>query len=102
MSGPKGFVGLSKGKYYELESKLKDEFGEAMTEKVLSNMREVFNFDPNQTTATAAAVERTRKYRAKLKEQGISTYISSGSKKQYEKKKGGVPPDPLPRVQNTA
>jgi hypothetical protein len=83
----KGNVVLSKSKYQEFDKHLKELVSPDIYLKISDVFKETFKFDANVCSSNPYAVEKTKQYRNKLKEEGISTYISSGAKKSYEKKK---------------
>lgn len=53
------------------------------------NVQEIFAFDPNRVVKryNEKNLEAVRRYRERLKAEGVSTYISSGKKSSYDKKK---------------
>ena len=77
---------FSKSRYYEIEKRMMATFPDQSTH-ILDIIKEVFDFDPNASTYNENIKASIDKRRQKLKEQGISTYISSGSKASYYKKK---------------
>ena len=83
----KGNRSFSKKKYYELEDSLMKKFGREQTDDILLIFREIFKFDPTVSVYTEAMKASIKSRRERLKEQGISTYVSSGAKAYYEKKK---------------
>jgi hypothetical protein len=52
--------------------------------QVIESIQTILNFDPNIPQYTPEVGKKIKEYRQRLKEEGISTYISSGKKKQYE------------------
>ena len=62
-----------------------------MKDKFLKELCEVLSFDPNKSSYSEAQKESIKNYRERKKLQGISTYVSSGNKKCYEKKKALKP-----------
>lgn len=81
----KPIVTISKGKYFELQKELNNEFNEEHTSKMLEKLCAVLNFNPHISSYTVEKKEKVTAHRNKLKEHGISTYISSGKKACYEK-----------------
>lgn len=80
-------VTISKIKFKELKEAFVEERGEEEAVKILDKLCSVLHFDPNVSSYNEENKQKTREYRKKLKDQGISTYISSGAKKYYDKKK---------------
>lgn len=87
MADHKAVTFVTKTKYYELNKVVGEYLNTEKQEEFMKKFQDIFKYDPNKTTSTPEGVERTRKKREKLKAEGISTYISSGNKKYYEKKK---------------
>lgn len=56
-------------------------------EEFLTNFKRIFKFDPDKSSCSPETVKKVKEKRDKLKAEGISTYVSSGAKKFYEKKK---------------
>ena len=83
----KGIRVLSKGKYYAFEKELKGVFSEEDSAKILEMLKSIMKFDPTISTYSENMRICSEKRRNKLKEEGISTYISSGCKAAYYKKK---------------
>ena len=77
---------LTKTRYEEICVQLND-IDPEIKQKVLQKICEVLSFDPNKSSYSEAQKECIQKYRERKKLQGISTYVSSGNKKCYEKKK---------------
>jgi hypothetical protein len=50
-------------------------------------IKDIMLFDPDVSVYNLKMKDRIMERRAKLKEQGVSTYISSGAKASYQKKK---------------
>ena len=78
---------LSKKKYEELVRALYEKHDKDVADSMLSIFREVFKFDPYMSTYTEENAKRIKEYRQRKKEEGISTYVSSGLKKFREKQK---------------
>jgi hypothetical protein len=55
--------------------------------QIMKSFKEDFKFDIELPTTNLVAMKKTQKQRDELKANGISTYISSGMKKSYEKRK---------------
>jgi hypothetical protein len=85
MSEVKGTRTLSKKKYYELEEQLKNDFNEEQVETIMSKLRAVLHFDPNISVYTEKMKDSIYRRREMLKEAGVSTYVSSGTKAYYYK-----------------
>jgi hypothetical protein len=81
----KGTRTLSKKKYFELEHELKAFLGDSQSEAVMKKIRDVLKFDPAVSVYNERMKETTYRRREKLKEAGISTYVSAGTKSQYYK-----------------
>ena len=78
---------FSKTKYYEIEKQITTIFPDQSLQ-MLEILKNVLEFDPNISTYNAnvkASIDKRRK-----KEEGISTYISSGFKSTYYKRKDKV------------
>ena len=84
---PKGKALMSKKRFYELQESLNNEYSPQDVSKILDMVCKTLNFDPTANTYTATQGEHTRAYRNKKKEEGISTYITSGRKAYVEKQK---------------
>ncbi len=87
MTEVKGTRTLSKKKYYELEDRLKQTFGNDEVDTILSTLRDVLKFDPNVPQYDDHRKELIYKRRERLSLQGISLYESSGTKQSYHKRK---------------
>jgi hypothetical protein len=83
----KGNRSFSKKKYYELQEALEQRYGKDQSSEILQVFRDVFKFDPTVSVYTEAMKASIKTRRERLKEQGISTYISSGAKAYYDKKR---------------
>ena len=83
----KGVRTITKTKYHEFEQQLNAEFQEETTNKILDILKNVLHLDPNVSVYNEKMKENIMRRRTKLKEQGISTYVSSGAKSFYDKKK---------------
>jgi hypothetical protein len=83
---------MSKRRYKEIGDKLRDLIGdEGKYEEAMRSIREIMNYDPEKTIKyTAETGRRIKEYRERKKEQGISTYVSSGAKAYYHKHKETV------------
>ena len=80
---------FSKTKYYEIEKQITTIFPDQSLQ-MLEILKNVLEFDPNISTYNANVKASIDKRRKKLKEEGISTYISSGFKSTYYKRKDKV------------
>lgn len=78
---------ISKTRYYEFRDRLIKKCDKDVAEELLESFKEIFKFDPNISLYTEKAKEAILERRRKLKEQGISTYESSGAKLYYHRKK---------------
>lgn len=84
----KSHINLTKSKYKEFDKNLKTLVTPELYSKIMCTFKESFKFDIDACSSNPETIEKTKQYRHKLREeQGISTYISSGAKKAYEKKK---------------
>lgn len=82
----KGTRTLSKTKYYEIENQLQKELENEQVEKVMSVIRNVLMFDPTVSVYNENMKTKIDERRARLKTEGVSTYVSSGAKAHYDKK----------------
>lgn len=83
-----GLTSLTKLKYNKFVDYLKEEItDEAQREKILTKFCEFMNFDPTMKSNTPEQLKKQQEKRDALKKEGITTWISSGMKKSYEKKK---------------
>jgi len=78
---------MSKKRYQEfsdvLLTKVQDH---ELANELLRDLCEILNFDPDKSRYTPELGQKIIAHRHKLRdEQGISTYVSSGRKKNYEK-----------------
>lgn len=78
---------LSKKRYAEIRDAYLELMDKEQVDKCMAIMCEVTKFDPNGKTYTKERAIYLRAYRDKLKEEGISTYVSSGMKAAYHKRK---------------
>lgn len=84
----RGITTLTKIKYHNFEEKLKSQgYVDEALNKILKDFCETMNFDPTKKTITPEQLKKKQEKRDALKKEGISTWISSGMKKSYEKKK---------------
>jgi len=83
----KSSVTLSKVKYADLERSLRDKYDEELVEGFLQVMRETLQFDPSMSSYDTKRSQQIREYRARKKAEGVSTYVTSGMKQAYEKRK---------------
>ena len=90
MSEFKGSRTLSKKKYYEFQDKLKQTFGDDEVDTILSSLRDVLKFDPNVSVYSEKMKDAIYSRRERLKEAGISTYVSSGAKGYYYKHRPNI------------
>lgn len=78
---------LSKKRYNEIESEIKKHVDNEKLEVIMESIRRVMHFDPDKPAKTPEQYAKDYEKRNKLKEAGVSTYVSSGMKRHYEKKK---------------
>lgn len=84
----KGISTLSKKKYFELAEAFHKELNDSnQTERLLTILKDVMNFDPDVSRYTPEVGRQIRDRIQRLKEQGVSTYVSSGRKTSYHNKK---------------
>jgi hypothetical protein len=78
---------MSKKRYYEIESHFRKFIEDSiLLDHLLQGIRDILNFDPSQNTYTPELGQKIKQHRHKLREEkGISTYISSGRKNNYER-----------------
>lgn len=82
-------VMMSKKLYHQLEVEVSKAPGisEEQAATVMSIIRDTFKFHPDAPIYNEKAKQQTQAFRQRRKEQGISTYVSSGKKASYERKK---------------
>lgn len=79
---------MTKGKYAELERVLKESIpDQGHVETMLKCLRETLKFDPDVSTYDETKSKNIRAYRERMKAQGVSSYVYSGAKASYDKKK---------------
>jgi len=78
---------LSKKRYAEIRDAYQELLEKEQVDKCMEILCEVLKFDPNGKTYTKERGAYLKAYRDKLKEEGISTYVSSGMKAAYHKRK---------------
>lgn len=78
---------LSKTSYAKIEELFGHLMDSDMVTKAMTIIRDTTKFDPTANTYNEKVAASIKKYREKKKAEGISTYVSSGSKKSYEKRK---------------
>ena len=83
----KGSRTISKKKYYELEKIYNEMFPEEQAKQVMDALKLALNFDPEISMYNEQMKKTIMERRHRLREQGISTYVSSGQKAFYERKK---------------
>lgn len=83
----KACVALTKGRYKILAEAMYKEYEKDAADEILHLIKQTLNFDPEKSNYDTESKRKTMEYRAKLKEKGISTYVSSGRKAHYEKNK---------------
>jgi hypothetical protein len=82
-----GIVHVSKKKYINFLKSAKEYLTEEHLAKIELDFQKAFNFNPEKKVKTEKELKKQQEKRNLLKEQGISTTISSGMNKVYEKKK---------------
>ena len=84
---PLGQGTMTKKRYYEIQKRLEDEMklSSDTVLQVMTVIKDVLNFDPNVTLYDERSKQRLKEYREKKKQEGISTYITSGTKAYYYK-----------------
>ncbi len=83
----KACVALTKARYKILTEAMYKEYEKDAADEILNIIKKALNFDPDKSNYDAESKRKTMEYRAKLKEKGISSYVSSGRKAHYEKNK---------------
>lgn len=80
---------MSKKLYHQLDVEISKVPGisEEHAATVMSIIRDTFKFHPDASIYSEKAKQQTQAFRQRRKEQGISTYVSSGKKASYERKK---------------
>lgn len=80
---------MSKKRYHLIEETLRKTIDDPnKLANVLQSIQEIMNFDPNRNTYTPEVKERVLQWRKKKAEElGVTTYVTSGSKACYERKK---------------
>ena len=78
---------LTKKKYTEIHDAIVNDFDIDVADKIMNIIKEVMKFDVNVNTYTEVQSQRIQKYRDKMKDQGVSTYVSSGRKAALKNKK---------------
>lgn len=88
MQTHKGISTMSKKRYHDIESHLRLLTEDSvLIDQVMHCIRTIMKFDPSHNTYTQELGQKIKQRRQKLRdEQGISTYISSGRKTNYERK----------------
>lgn len=77
----KANVAFTKKKYYELVQQSAKYIPDELSQKEFAEkIKEILNFDPCISTYQAHNVKA---YRERKKQEGVSTYITSGRKTQY-------------------
>lgn len=89
LSPPKSIGTLTKIKYNQICDVLKENVSDVnAVELITMQIREILNFDPEAKAEykgyTKKHGEYIKAYRERKKQEGISTYVSSGRKKQYD------------------
>lgn len=92
---------LSKKRFAEVKQLIEEYTDETVAQQMITRFLEIMKFDPDKPTPPRSTpppkrpyvhdpkqIQRVLDYRRKLRdEQGISTYISSGRKANYERTK---------------
>lgn len=82
-------IAITKGRYSIFINSLEKHFTTDQISIIEQVFKEHLKFNPNEKTRTEEELKREAERRRKLKEQGISTYVSSGGKAVYERKRRG-------------
>ena len=83
-----GCSSVTKTKYHDYSEKLHTYIDDKeLIKKILNDFCTIMVFDPESKSKTPEYFKKQQEKRDKLKEQGISTWVSNGGKKTYEKKK---------------
>ena len=83
----KGSRTITKKKYYELVKIYNELFSKEQAKLALDAFKTLMNFDPEKSMYNEKVKHTIKERLERLKEQGISTYVSSGQKAFYERKK---------------
>jgi hypothetical protein len=79
---------VSRKKYYEIRDSLQSDFDIATVELILQKIKSVLALDPDMSSYTPEKNEKNKAWRhRKIQEDGMSGYVLSGRKKQYEHEK---------------
>jgi hypothetical protein len=79
---------VTKKRYAELTKAVKDLLeDDIIYEKFINIFQDIFQYDPSKKSKSLKSLLKQKDEREKLKAEGISTYISAGIKKSYEKQK---------------
>ena len=81
---------MSKKRYEEITKLLRDELQDSQVERILKKFCEIMKYDPEAKTIhkkpcvyDEKQAANIKNYRQRKLEEGISTYITSGTKKYY-------------------
>lgn len=82
----KGLSTLSKKRFSDIKEAFQNTLqDEEVTERLLSILCDIMQFDPNVPRYTPELGQKIKEYRHKLRdENNISTYITNGGKKRYD------------------
>ena len=82
----KGRATLSKKRYEELYNEFSQKCP-AHVDELMETIRRVMKFDPSQNTYDEKQGQRIKSLRDRKKAEGVSTYVSTGQKQMYWRKK---------------
>lgn len=60
---------------------------EDIVDGILKDFREIMRFDPNRKMIKIEKLQKKQQQRDELKAQGVSTWVSSGMKNTYERRR---------------
>lgn len=81
-------VCLSKRRYHAIKDEIANYLQDAdKAEGVLTIIKTILKYDETASTYNPEVGRRIKEYRDRMREQGVSTYVTSGKKSQYQKKK---------------
>lgn len=81
----KAVVTLSKKKYHDFVQALEAKYEDTdLVADILKTLCDTIRFDPSLSSYDETQHQRIKARRERLKQQGITTYISSGNKSWYD------------------
>ena len=87
MSEKRAIGAINKKRYAEIYNQVCSKVDSPTALEIMDIIKEVLQFDPLATTYNEKAAQKIKEYRERKKAEGISTYISSGTKASYHKNK---------------